>query len=184
MTRQPPTIRQQQMRQAIQRDEVLTGAQLQRRGLDGTGFPSLPLTVRPHSQSRPEVTVTFYAEPTRLRKPTTLAHSAALAEVRYHLTNTLPPEQAGHWAIDYGGAMSRPDAVWNEETAIEVDTGYAALVVRRKMKAFEAFPGGIIWATTSPRRSARLQALYPEARVMTVDYWTPGSSRPQTSSKG
>lgn len=172
------------MRQALQQDEVLTDIQLERRGLTGTGFPHLPLTVRPHSQSRPEVTVTFYASAARLRKPTTLAHSAALAEARYQLTAHLPPEDAGGWEIDHGGKMSRPDAVWKNDTAVEVDTGYAPGVVRRKMQAFEAFSGGIVWATTSPRRSARLQALYPEAHIITVDYWTPNASSPQTSSSG
>lgn len=182
-----PVVNFHLIRRALTANEVLTDAQLSRHGLSGQQFPSLTLTIRPHSRSDFETDVTFRVlDRKRLRTPQTLAHSAGLAEIRQQLhqsgQRTLPLET---WAPDRGGHAQRPDATLHNEDgellAVEMDSGYAWPTVRRKMRQFSTFTGGIIWGTTSAARTMRIKSFYPEAQVLTVDYW---SSSPQTSSRG
>lgn len=152
-------------------DHVLTDAQLARFGLDGQAFPGLRLTVRPMKDSLREETVTFRALQTESleRGLSRLPHYAATAEIRHMLG-------ASNWEIDHQGFELAPDAVWRDDhgqVAIEYDAGYRPGVVRRKMQAFAECYRETVWATPSSLRSARIQARYPQARVLTVDYWSP-----------
>lgn len=173
-----PVVNHHAIRRALTANEVLTDAQLRRHGLSGPQFPSLTLTVRPHSRSDFETDVTFRVlDPKRLRAPQTLAHSAGLAEIRQQLyqsgQSNLPLDT---WTLDRGGHAQRPDATLHTEQgellAVEMDSGYAWPTVRRKMRQFLEFTGGVIWGTTSDARTARIKSLYPEAQVLTVDYWS------------
>lgn len=151
--------------------DVLTDAQLQRRGLSGDGFPKLTLTVRPLSVSTPEVEVSFRAlSKERLgHAGVTLAHAAGTAETGVQLG-----AQPGSWLLDRGGHHHRPDAVLTRPdgpVAIEFDAGYPMRVVDKKVKAFQEFRG-IVWGTPSELRASRLRAYYPELDVRVVDYWS------------
>ncbi|MDG9355779.1 hypothetical protein OLF94_10765, partial [Streptococcus pneumoniae] len=83
------------------------------------------------------------------------------------------PTSAELWQPDPKSRSQRPDGILLTDQgplALEVDAGYPYRVVRQKMRSFTSYEGGIVWATPSPLRSARVQALYPDARVLTVDY--------------
>ena len=152
-------------------DHVLTDAQLARLGLSGEDFPGLTLTVRPMNDCLREEDVTFRAlkEETLARHLPRLPHYAATAAVRHLVGGDV-------WEIDHKGAELAPDAVWEhggQKIAVEYDAGYRPATVRRKMEAFRDEYDRIIWATPSAVRSARMAARYPQAQVLTVDYWTP-----------
>lgn len=155
----------------LRTDHVLTDAQLARFGLNGSAFPGLTLTVRPMNDSLVEREVTFRAlRPETLESQIhRLPHYAGTAAIRHQLGG----EQ---WVIDKQGSELAPDAVWEvngQRVAVEYDAGYRPKDIRRKMAFFREAYDQTVWATPSALRTARMQAKYPDVRVLTVDYWTP-----------
>lgn len=167
-------VLQAERRQALRADRALSSVQLARLGLETRGLATLTLSINPLANSTPQHDVTFcaFSAVTLRREVRELPHLCGLAAVRQILE--LGPES---WQLGAVGASVRPDAVatiGGEAWAVEFDAGYSRGVIERKMRAFTSSGvyAGTVWATTSPLRAQRLQARYPAARVLCVDYWS------------
>lgn len=94
-------------------------------------------------------------------------------EERRALLDDSTPWQSEAAAV---GQSERPDAVWHSslgEVAIEYDTGsYRPDVIARKLRAFSAYSGGLIWAVSSPTREVTLRRRLPrDVPVLLARWW-------------